>query len=170
MKETWEGQEKRIHSLGIEQWHALGLEGNMLPVTICLEGDSMRPLIRRGKDPVTILPLSRPLKISDVVLFQGGPGRYVVHRVRKIRENRVQTLGDNCWNPDRWMPLENVWGLVIRMERNGHVIRLDSSLARFLGRVWMAFHPIRLLYRRCRSLAARIIKKLLRMDKTHESA
>jgi|GEM_PF-808292 len=170
MKETWEGQEKRIHSLGIEQWHALGLEGNMLPVTICLEGDSMRPLIRRGKDPVTILPLSRPLKIGDVVLFQGGPGRYVVHRVRKISENRVQTLGDNCWNPDPWMPLENVWGLVMRMERNGRVIRLESSLARFLGRVWMAFHPIRLLYRRCRSLAARIIKKLLRMDKAHESA
>ncbi|MBQ6805352.1 MAG: hypothetical protein IJP04_11910, partial [Clostridia bacterium] len=64
MKETQEGKDRRIHSLGIEQWHALGLEGDMLPVTICLEGDSMRPLIRRGKDPVTILPLSRPLKIG----------------------------------------------------------------------------------------------------------
>ena len=165
MKATLPREQKRIQSLGIEQWHALGMEGNMLPVTICLEGDSMRPLIRRGKDPVTIIPLHRPLKIGDVVLFKGGPGRFVVHRVRKIKGDWVQTLGDNCWNPDPWMPLENVWGLVLRAERNGHAIPLDGAFPRFLGRIWMALHPVRLLYRRCRSLAARIIKKLLRMGK-----
>lgn len=162
MKSYQTPETRRVQSLDIEQWHALGLEGNMIPVTICLEGDSMRPLIRRGKDHVTIYPLMRPLRIGDVVLFRGGPKRYVVHRVWKLREGRVCTLGDNCWKPDGWMPLENVWGLVVRAERNGRVIRLDTRLARILGRIWMFLHPVRIFYRRCRSLAVRCIKKLLK--------
>ena len=47
----------QVRSLSIHEWRRLGLEGAMLSVTICLEGDSMRPLICRGLDPVTILPL-----------------------------------------------------------------------------------------------------------------
>jgi len=154
-----------VRSLSIHEWHQLGLEGSMLPVTICLEGDSMRPLIRRGRDKVTILPLMRPLKIGDVVLFQGGPQRYVVHRVYRLRGGFVQTLGDNCWNPDPWMPLEQVWGLVTRLERDGRIYQLDSRPARWWGIGWMFLHPVWKVYRKCRSLAARCIKKMLRKEK-----
>lgn len=158
-----EGTQQR--TLNIETWHELGKEGNMLPVTICLEGDSMRPLVRRGLDKVTILPVMRPLKKGDIVLFKGGYKRYVVHRMFKMRGTRVQTLGDNCYYPDPWMPVENVWGLVVKMERDGRTYRLDTRLSRAWGRIWMFFHPVRIFCRRCRNLAARIIKKILRMDK-----
>lgn len=150
----------RVQKLPIMEWRRLGMEGTILPVTICLEGDSMRPLIRRGKDRVTILPLTRELKIGDIVLFQGGADRYVVHRVYRLRPGGVCTLGDNCWNTDGWMPLENVWGLVIRMERSGRTYTLDNSLSRAFGRVWMALYPLRMLYRRCRSLAGRCYRKV----------
>lgn len=161
--------EKQVRSLSIQEWHQLGLEGNMLPVTICLEGDSMRPLIRRGKDPVTILPLSRPLIKGDVVLFQGGPARYVVHRVYRLRDGWVQTYGDNCWNPDSWMPLEQVWGLVVRMERFGRTWRLDTPAARCFGRLWMLLHPVWKAYRKLRSLGGRVYRKLIRRRETRES-
>lgn len=147
-------------SLNIAQWHALGLAGSPLPVTITLAGDSMRPLIRRGRDRVTIIPLERRPMIGDVVLFRGGPDRYVVHRVWKIEGGRVQTFGDNCVNPDAWMPLEDVWGLVVRFERFGRSWRLDSDAARRLGRCWMAIHPARRMYMRGRALAARCVRKL----------
>lgn len=160
----------RTHSVNIRTWHELGLEGSMLPVTITLDGDSMRPLIRRGKDRVTILPLMRDIKIGDVVLFCGGKERYVVHRVYKLREGWVRTLGDNCLNPDPWMPLEQVWGLIVRMERGGRSYRLDSEGARIWGRVWMALYPVRAMHKRGRAWAAKWIKKVLRMDKKHESA
>lgn len=152
----------RVQSLSIREWHDMGKSGISLPVTICLEGDSMRPLIRRGKDPVTIIPLNRPLKIGDVVLFQGGPNRFVVHRVLRVRAGMVQTLGDNCYKPDAWMPLENVWGLVIRYSKNGRTYRLDTAFARLKGRVWMLLHPVRIPLRRCLNLSKRIVKKLLK--------
>lgn len=132
--------------VSIAQWYELAQQGIVLPMHIPLDGDSMRPLIRRGRDPVTIVPLTRPLRCGDVVLFEYPVGRYVVHRVRRIREGLVQTLGDHCWNPDPWMPCTCVLGLVPRIQRNGRFIVLDSPIARGLGRIWMAGLPLRRLW------------------------
>lgn len=152
-------------SLDIRLWHELGLTGNPIPVTIPLEGDSMCPLIRRGRDRVTIVPLNRPLKIGDIVLFHSGGERYVVHRVWKMKDAMVQTLGDNCWNPDAWMPLESVWGLVVRMERDGRKYVLDARWSRVFGRIWMGIYPMRMCYRRLRQLGGRILRRLRRGKK-----
>ena len=155
----------RRRTLPIDQWHQMGQAGEMIPVTITLAGDSMRPLIRRDRDKVTIIPLNRELQIGDIVLFQGGPERYVVHRVYRIRDEFVQTLGDNCYNPDPWMKKAQVWGLVVRMERNGKIYPLDTEASRRWGRFWMAIHPVRMIYRRARSLAARIYRKIFPKDR-----
>ena len=157
-------QETITRSIPMETWCALAREGSAPPVTICLEGDSMRPLIRRGRDPVTIIPLNRPLKKADVVLFR-LKDRYIVHRVWKLEQDRVRTFGDNCWNPDPWIPVSQVLGLVVKYSRNGRVHRLDTPQARTWGLFWMAVQPLRLMYRRCRSLAASIIKRILKAVK-----
>lgn len=157
-------QETLIRSIPMEMWCELAKERSAPPVTISLEGDSMRPLIRRGKDPVTIIALDRPLAKGDVVLFRLGE-RYIVHRVWKLEDGRVRTFGDNCWNPDPWIPMTQVLGLVVKYSRNGKVHRLDTQQARTWGRCWMALHPLRIMYLRCRNLAARIVKRILKVVK-----
>lgn len=152
-------QVSQKRTIPMEQWCAMAREGAAPSVTICLEGNSMRPLIRRGQDPVTIIPLNGPLQIGDVVLFRLG-GRYIVHRVRKLKADRVQTFGDNCIQPDPWIPIEQVLGLVVRYSRNGRSRRLDTPQARAWGRAWMALHPIRQCYMRLRALAGRCYRKL----------
>lgn len=152
-------QEALTRAIPMETWCELAKEGSAPPVTICLEGDSMRPLIRRGKDPVTIIPLARPLEKGDVVLFRLGE-RYIVHRVWKLEDGRVRTFGDNCWNPDPWIPENQVLGLVVKYARDGRGHRLDTPQARAWGRVWMAIHPIRLCYKRLRALAGRCYRKI----------
>lgn len=146
--------------ISIARWHSLVQRGTVLPMNIPLEGDSMRPLIRRSQDPVFIVPLTRPLKCGDVVLFEAPPGRYVAHRVRRIKDSYVQTLGDYCWNPDPWIPSSAVLGVAVTVERNGRRIPLDNSLARTLGCVWMAGLPLRRGYWRCRALAGRCLRKI----------
>ena len=155
-------QATQTRSIPMEAWCALAREGAAPPVTICLEGDSMRPLIRRGRDPVTIVPLSRELKKGDVVLFTLRDGRYVVHRVWKLKPGWVRTFGDNCWNPEPWFSEELVLGQVMRFVRNGRTVRLDTPVARAWGRVWMFSHPIRLCYKRLRAFAGRCYRKLFR--------
>lgn len=149
----------QIRSIPMAQWCAL--EGAAPPVTICLEGDSMRPLIRRGRDPVTIVPLQRPLKKGDVVLFTLGDGRFVVHRVWRLRDGLVRTLGDHCQNPEPWFPQGQVLGQVIRFQRGGRAHRLDTPLARALGRGWMAALPLRRGLWRLRALAGRCYRRLI---------
>ena len=147
-------------SLSIEQWHQLGLQGNMLPVTITLDGDSMRPLIRRRKDLVTILPLTRDVRIGDVVLFRSAQGLYVVHRVWKIRNGIVQTLGGSCVNPDSCIPVSDVWGLVVKVERDGKSIHMDGKAARVFGISWMAVYPLRRTYRQLRNNCGKVLRSL----------
>jgi hypothetical protein len=87
-------------------------------------------------------------------------GRYVVHRVRKIRQDRLQTLGDHCWNPDAWMPPACVLGLAVQVKRDNRLIPLDRPLSRALGILWMSALPLRKLYRRTRAAAGKILRKL----------
>ena len=152
-------QDTITRSIPMETWCELARKNTAPPVTICLEGDSMRPLIRRGCDPVTIVPRQRPLKRGDVVLFRLGD-RYIVHRVWKLQGDRVRTFGDNCWNPDPWIQDSQVLGAVVRYTRNDRSHRLDTPQARAWGRIWMAAHPIRLCYKRLRSLAGRCYRML----------
>lgn len=157
MKKQMDAQ---MRSISMEQWCALSKTGTAPAVTTRLYGDSMRPLIRREKDEVTIRPLCRKLKCGDIVLFRGGYGRYVVHRVWKLQEQQVQTLGDNCWEPDPWMTYDHVLGLAVCMKRNGHVIRLDHAMARSVGRVWMALRPLRNKFRNGKSRIGRVLRKI----------
>lgn len=144
----------------MEAWLDAAKTGAAPPVTICLEGDSMRPLIRRGRDPVTIVPLQRPLKRGDVVLFTLGDGRYVLHRLWKMQGDRVQTLGDNCCYPEPWFSRAQVLGLAIRFSRDGKSFRLDTKSSRLLGRAWMAALPVRRCLLRLRAKAGRCYRKL----------
>lgn len=150
--------EKR--TMTVAQWHALALTGAAPTMRTRLDGDSMRPLIRRNRDTVTIVPLKRKLMRGDVVLFEYPEGRYVVHRVYRIKGNLVRTLGDHCRNAEPFFPESKVLGLVIQAERGGKTIALDTPFARAMGRVWMAALPIREVYWSGRALAGRALRKL----------
>ena len=152
-------QETMTRSIPMEAWCKLAREGAAPPVTICLEGDSMRPLIRRGRDPVTIIPINRPLQKGDVVLFRLGE-RYIVHRVWQMKDGMVRTFGDNCWNPEPWFPENQVLGQVVTYSRNGKTHRLDTPAARAWGRLWLTIHPVRRVCLRLKNLAAKVVRRL----------
>ena len=147
-------------ALDIAEWVALCQDGACLPVKITLAGNSMHPLIRIHRDVVTIVPLYRSPKVGDVVLFARDDGNYVVHRLYKIKGETVQTLGDGCIVPDASMPITAICGLVTSVKRGRWVIRLDTAVARFFGRIWIGLLPFHQLIVR--------IKKRLRRKVRHE--
>lgn len=153
---------KQMRTIGIAEWCELAKNGFAPPVTICLEGSSMMPLIRRGKDPVTIAPLQRPLRIGDVVLLTTGAERYVVHRIWKIRGKNIRTLGDHCIHPDPWITQDHVLGQVIYYRRNDVKHRLDTTAARLWGRAWMAVFPLRRCCIRMKGVICRYCKRAFR--------
>lgn len=131
-------------TLSIPEWHELALEGTMLPMRILIHGGSMMPLIRRGRDYVTIVPVSGRLAIGDIVLFSDPhKERYVLHRVWKLDGERVQTWGDSCESPDAWLQTADVWGKAVLIERGRRRIIPDPRKGRALARIWHVVGKVR---------------------------
>ena len=124
-------------TLSIPEWHALAEEGTALPVRITLMGSSMFPLVRFNKDYVTIMPVTEKPQPGDIVLFPDHVrDLYVVHRVWRIEDGRVQTWGDNCPGPDEWVPLDDVWGKTVLIERGKRVIYPNPAKGLRWAKFW----------------------------------
>lgn len=130
-------------TLSIEEWSRRAKQGEKIPAEITLAGTSMQPLIRKGRDVITILPPEEPFKVGDIVLFQRPDGVYVVHRIWRIEGDQIITLGDNCENPDPPLKETQILGKVVRIRRGRRVIETDSAGQQRYGRVWMKLLPIR---------------------------
>ena len=77
-------------------------------VTIPLRGFSMRPFLEDGRDLAILCKIDRPLKVGDIVLAELSPGRYALHRIRRLDNTHVQMLGDGNLRPDPVIRHEDV--------------------------------------------------------------
>ena len=111
-------------------------------VTLKVKGNSMLPFIRGGRDNVT---LEAPAGISrgDIVLARMGQGRYVLHRVIKIKNNIVVLMGDgNCRGTEQCLR-SDICGRVITIVKPHKCISTDSSCMHMAGTVWRLLLPVR---------------------------
>lgn len=58
-------------------------------------GNSMQPLLKNGKNPVVLQPVTKPLKKGDVPFYKRENGQYVLHRIVRVRNNSYDCCGDN---------------------------------------------------------------------------
>ena len=137
--DSFEDKEDGILRLSVEKWHQLALEGTYLPMVTTLNGYSMEPLIRNKKDLVTIMPVNRELLPGDIVLFIKSDGLFVVHRLYRIQDDgkKVQTWGDNCYNPDPAIDIASIWGIAVSVQKNGKQHLLDTDDQRQKGLKWL---------------------------------
>ncbi|HVZ73504.1 MAG TPA: S24/S26 family peptidase [Polyangia bacterium] len=97
-------------------------------------GRSMRPALRDG-DHLTVAPIAaRDVRVGDVVLctMPRGP---VAHRVRAIDAAvegvaRFVLRGDAAMAPDRPAAGPQIWGRVVRAERDGRAFPVGGVLRR----------------------------------------
>ena len=150
-----------VRKVGVREWHDMALRGETLPLRFRVNGVSMAPLIRRRRDFVTIMPLSGPPEVGDVVLFcdPERPRRYVLHRLWELEGGRALTWGDNCDRPDGRIPVSALWGRAVLIERGKKKIRPDAKKGMRHARAW---HPVGRLLRRCRRAASRAYHALRR--------
>ncbi len=99
----------------------------------------MHPFIKDG-DAVTIAPLPlRAPRLGDVVLFFHEKARRLfIHRIAKKDGGFLVTKGDGALSDDGRIPMSDVLGKVIRVERDGKKVRLglgpEGSMLGLLAR------------------------------------
>ncbi len=125
-----------------------------------ISGYSMSPMLKDRRDTVVISQIAGEIKKYDVILYRAG-GKYVLHRVVKVREDHYVTCGDNCAALER-VPKDSVIGILSEVWRGEEKLDLTSKAYRsYCKRQVAAFYP-RKTYRNLRKFAANIAKKIIK--------
>lgn len=130
------------------------------------KGTSMMPLLREQRDLMVIVKKgSERCKKYDAVLYKSG-GRYVLHRVIKVRENDYVIVGDNCRRLEYGITDGDILGILVAVVRGGkRELKMDSRLARFYAHLWCDLFPVRaffILIREQLGKVRRAVRKLIK--------
>lgn len=83
------------------------------------------------------------LRRGDIVLFR-FEGRYILHRVLKIKDGVVEIQGDGVYMSKEHCRLEHVYGRVVKILRDGEKeIDPNSAGQRLLVWCWGVLFPVR---------------------------
>ena len=153
----------------MDSWNntALTEEDRMTLVRECLaaghrmrylhfRGVSMRPMLRQGLDAVELAPLPQHLKKYDLPVYQYPSGKYVMHRVVKVKNEHYVCRGDNTYQ-DEFVSHEQMLGVVSAFRRGKKRIEVSAPGYRLYCWLWVAIYPLRKIYFRCRNWLSRHI-------------
>ena len=90
-------------------------------------GYSMYPLIRQREDILHIVK-SNTYKKGDIILYKSDIDHYVLHRILKIKKDRIICAGDYNYFKDKPITNEQILGLLISIKKkDGTVIDLAKD-------------------------------------------
>ena len=129
-------------------------------LTYTNRGVSMMPMLRQGKDLLTVRKKNpERLKKYDVALYIRPPHDYVLHRVVEVRENDYVILGDNCLNKEVGITDDQIIGRLTHFTRGKRTISVENRLYRLYAHAVVALYPIRRVRIRVLTMLKRRMKK-----------
>ena len=105
-------------------------------------GVSMLPMLRQNKDAVDLQKPPEKLKKYDLPMYKGPSGKYVMHRIIKVKEDHYVCRGDHTYHPEM-VKREQMAAVVCAFYRNGRRIPVTSTGYQLYCRCWHAIFPIR---------------------------
>ena len=111
-------------------------------VIIRVKGYSMRPFMRSDRTSVRIAPLTdserKLVSVGDIVLFRYR-GHHVMHRIRRIEEDRITLAGDGNYRLWEHCSHDDIVGMVTDVvSYKGRSISCNSRLWRCASRIWVS--------------------------------
>ena len=128
-------------------------------------GVSMEPLFRTRRDMVIIAKPEGELKKYDVALYRDRRGKYILHRVIRVKENEYIIRGDNTYKPEH-IAKTRIIGVLTGFNRKGKSYSVTDRSYRAYARIWNFIYPARYVFHGVTSLPRRALRKLFRRKKT----
>ena len=123
-------------------------------------GDSMRPLIRQGRDLLVIEPPNGRLKRLDVPLYKRDSGQYVLHRVLAVKPDGYVICGDNRRRREYGITDRHIVGVLTAIIRDGREIPMTDRRLRLYAHLWCDLFPLRAAILRCLSVMKRLRRRI----------
>ena len=136
----------------------LAQKGFLLYTTV---GRSMRPFLRSGEDLMRIEARGEArLKAGDVGLYRRRSGRYVLHRIVKVRKEDYVLCGDNCWQLEPGIRDHQILGKLTAVIRQGREQDVTGFGYRLKVNLWWVIYPLRAVYLWTRDMTGKIWQKI----------
>lgn len=117
-------------------------------VSLLISGSSMSPFLIHHRDTIYFKKPDRELKAGDMVFYRRGNGKYIMHRIRRIRPEGFYMIGDAQWEIEGPLQREQIFGLITAVERKGKLIQPGDFWWEFFAKVWLRIIPLRRLIQR----------------------
>ena len=111
------------------------------------KGISMLPMLREGKDTVTLSAPPDRLKKYDIPLYRRDDGKYVLHRVVSVDGNYT-CIGDNQFVYEPNIRPDQIIALVTAFSRGEKEHRTNEPVYRIYCRFWHHSRVLRHFWRR----------------------
>ena len=126
-------------------------------------GDSMQPLIRQGRDLLVIEPPKGRLKKYDIPLYRRDNGKYVLHRILKVRPDDYVICGDNRWRCEYGITDRHIIGVLTAIIRDGKEVPITDWRCRLYTHLWCDLFPLRAFLLR----GLHVLKRMKKNDRGH---
>lgn len=128
-------------------------------VSIIVAGNSMSPFLIHKRDRVFFEKPDRPLKAGDIVFYQRANGRYIMHRIWKVKEDGYYIVGDAQTEIEGPIRPDQVFALITKCERKGKMITSGDFWWDFFEKVWIHMIFLRPLIRGCYERIVSLFRK-----------
>jgi hypothetical protein len=102
----------------------------------------MLPMLRQGRDTVTLNPVVRELKKYDIPLYRRDNGAFVLHRIVEVGDT-LTCIGDNQYDLERGIRRDQVIGVVAAFSRDGKPVAVTDFRYQIYCRLWHWLRPAR---------------------------
>ncbi len=116
--------------------------GGSMPLVVT--GNSMRPFMRDGKHTVWLAACKESdFKRGKILLFRRENGRFVLHRVRKVKPDGVLVMNGDAQSWCEEIKKEQVVAVVTQIEIKGKKQSCNSLIYKMIIEVWQLLKPVR---------------------------
>lgn len=112
--------------------------------TVCFapRGVSMLPMLRQGRDTVTLKRVEGSLRKYDLPFYRRDDGAYVIHRIVKAGDTYT-CIGDNQFAYEAGIRHDQIIGVVSAFCRDGKTILVSHRGYKLYCRLWHWSRPVR---------------------------
>ena len=115
-----------------------GREASMMIV-----GSSMSPFLIHKRDVIVFSAPDSPLKRGDMVFYLRDSGRYVMHRIYKVRKDGYYLVGDAQREIEGPIRRDQIFARITKVRRKDKWLQAGDFWWEFFARVWIRIIPLR---------------------------
>ena len=111
-------------------------------VILTVTGRSMAPMLRHRRDRVCLAkPQEKQLKKYDIPLFIRPDGKYILHRIVKVKRAGYAVMGDNQFAKEYPVLPSQIIAVVKGFWRDDRYTACDNPFYLFYCRFWCFLYP-----------------------------